>query len=151
VNRRCAIAGSYAWFEGGSLPDAIPARNFLLPQLANLTYKGAMSDPVQIGERIRTARNERGWTQEQLAEAVGVSRSAVAQWETGRAGQLTGNLARIAEVLAVGIEHLTHGRDKRSGVHAGSGDESALLRLYRECTPDDRQLLLRTARRLARR
>ena len=30
------------------------------------------------------------------------------------------------------------------------GDELAMLRLYRECTPEDRQLLLRTARRLAR-
>jgi hypothetical protein len=30
------------------------------------------------------------------------------------------------------------------------GDELALLRLYRECEPEDRQMLLRTARRLAR-
>ena len=126
-------------------------REILLPWLAKLTYKSDMSDPVQIGERIRAARQERGWTQEQLAEAVGVSRSAVAQWETGRAGQLTGNLSRIAEVLSVGIEHLTHGRDKRAPAQAGTGDELALLRLYRECSPEDRQLLLRTARRLARR
>jgi transcriptional regulator with XRE-family HTH domain len=110
-----------------------------------------MSDPVHIGERIRAARQERGWTQEQLAEAVGVSRSAVAQWETGRAGQLTGNLSRIAEVLSVGIEHLTHGREKRANMQAGTGDELALLRLYRECALEDRQLLLRTARRLAKR
>ncbi|MGA3398754.1 MAG: helix-turn-helix transcriptional regulator [Acetobacteraceae bacterium] len=126
-------------------------RAILLPWLAELTYKGGMSDPVQIGERIRAARQERGWTQEQLAEAVGVSRSAVAQWETGRAGQLTGNLSRIAEVLSVGIEHLTHGREKRANMQAGTGDELALLRLYRECAPEDRQLLLRTARRLAKR
>jgi transcriptional regulator with XRE-family HTH domain len=122
-----------------------------LSWLAELTYNSDMSDPVQIGERIRAARQERGWTQEQLAEAVGVSRSAVAQWETGRAGQLTGNLSRIAEVLSVGIEHLTHGREKRANLQAGSGDELALLRLYRECPPEDRQLLLRTARRLAKR
>ena len=89
-------------------------------------------------------------TQEQLAEAVGVSRSAVAQWETGRAGQLTGNLARIAETLGVGLEHLTLGRDKHTAGQASRGDEMALLRLYRECRPEDRQLLLRTARRLAR-
>lgn len=90
-------------------------------------------------------------TQEQLAEDVGVSRSAVAQWETGRAGQLTGNLARIADVLGIGIEQLTHGRTKRPAGPPGSGDEMALLRLYRECRSEDRQLLLRTARRLARR
>lgn len=122
-----------------------------LPWLAELTYTCRMSDPVHIGERIRAARQDRGWTQEQLAEAVGVSRSAVAQWETGRAGQLTGNLSRIAEVLSVGIEHLTHGREKRANLQAGTGDELALLRLYRECAPEDRQLLLRTARRLAKR
>jgi transcriptional regulator with XRE-family HTH domain len=110
-----------------------------------------MSDPVQIGSRIRDARQEKGWTQERLAESVGVSRSAVAQWETGRAGQLTGHLSRIAEVLDVGIEHLTHGRNKRTSSHVGSGDELAVLRLYREMPPEDRQLLLRTARRLARR
>ena len=110
-----------------------------------------MSDPVQIGARIRDARQDKGWTQDRLAEAVGVSRSAVAQWETGRAGQLTGNLSRIAEVLNVGIEHLTHGRNKRAPGQTASGDELALLRLYRECTPQDRQLLLQTARRLAKR
>ena len=75
----------------------------------------------------------------------------MAQWETGRAGQLTGHLSRIAEVLDVGIEHLTHGRNKRASAHAGTGDELALLRLYREAAPEDRQLLLRTARRLVRR
>jgi len=110
-----------------------------------------MSDPVQIGARIRDARQDKGWTQERLAESVGVSRSAVAQWETGRAGQLTGHLSRIAEVLDVGIEHLTHGRTRRGPSHTGSGDELAVLRIYRELPPDDRQLLLRTARRLARR
>jgi transcriptional regulator with XRE-family HTH domain len=108
-----------------------------------------MSDPVQIGSRIRNVRRERGWTQDQLANAVGVSRSAVAQWETGRAGQVTGNLTRIAATLEVGVEYLMYGDDKRAASEVQQGDELALLRLYRECSPEDRQLLLRTARRLA--
>ncbi|MDR3537359.1 MAG: helix-turn-helix transcriptional regulator [Acetobacteraceae bacterium] len=108
-----------------------------------------MSDPAQIGARIRDVRREKGMTQDQLATAIGVSRSAVAQWETGRAGQITGNLTRIASTLDVGVEYLMYGEDKRSPSHVGSGDELALLRLYRECSPEDRQLLLRTARRLA--
>jgi transcriptional regulator with XRE-family HTH domain len=108
-----------------------------------------MSDPVQIGTRIRKVRRERGWTQDQLANAVGVSRSAVAQWETGRAGQVTGNLTRIAATLEVGVEYLMYGDDKRAPSEVRQGDELALLRLYRECSPEDRQLVLRTARRLA--
>jgi transcriptional regulator with XRE-family HTH domain len=110
-----------------------------------------MTTPQQIGTRIRLVRREKGWTQDQLAAAIGVSRSAVAQWETGRAGQITGNLTRIATILDVGVEYLMHGEDKRAPMHAGSGDELALLRLYRACLPEDRQLLLRTAHRLARR
>ena len=107
-----------------------------------------MSNPIDMGIRIRDVRRERGWTQDQLAHAVGVSRSAVAQWETGRAGQVTSNLTRIAEVLEVGVEDLMYGNDKRTPAAARLGDELALLRLYRECSAEDRQLLLRTARRL---
>jgi transcriptional regulator with XRE-family HTH domain len=109
-----------------------------------------VTHPHDIGARIRSAREEQGWTQDQLAEAVGVSRSAVAQWETGRAGQVTTNLTRVAAALGVGVEYLMHGTDARAAGRAYSGDELAMLRLYRECTADDRQLLLRTARRLVK-
>jgi transcriptional regulator with XRE-family HTH domain len=109
-----------------------------------------MSTPLDIGRRVRAARQDRGLTQNELASQVGVSRSAVAQWETGRAGQVTGNLSRIASVLEVNVEYLMYGDDKRAVGEVRQGDELALLRLYRECQPDDRQMLLRTARRLAR-
>lgn len=110
-----------------------------------------MTTSSDIGSRIRTARRERGLTQDEMAAQVGVSRSAVAQWETGRTGQVTGNLSRIAETLEVSVEYLMHGNDKRAPGEVGKGDELALLRLYRECDPEDRQMLLRTARRLAKR
>ena len=109
-----------------------------------------MSTPLDIGRRVRAARQDRGLTQNELASQVGVSRSAVAQWETGRAGQVTGNLSRIASVLEVNVEYLMYGDDKRAVGEVRQGDELALLRLYRECQPEDRQMLLRTARRLAR-
>jgi transcriptional regulator with XRE-family HTH domain len=109
-----------------------------------------MQQLEQIGARIAEARRARGWTQGELATQVGVSRSAVAQWETGRAGQVTANLARIAAVLDVGIEHLMHGPDKRLTAHAVNAEETAMLRMFRACGADDRQILLRTARRLAR-
>ncbi len=102
------------------------------------------------GARLRAARLERGLTQDALAAELGVSRSAVAQWETDRAGQIRGNLLRIAEVLGVSLEYLLHGDDKRAPAQAATGDELALLRLYRELSPEDRAMLLTTARRLAR-
>lgn len=106
-------------------------------------------ETVTVGTRIRAARRARGWTQDALALAVGVSRSAVAQWETDRAGQVRGNLARIAEVLGMPVAALLGG-ESGPETESQSGDELALLRLYRACNPEDRSLLLRTAHRLAR-
>ena len=70
-----------------------------------------MEQHSEIGQRIQAARRERGLTQDALAAAVGVSRSAVAQWETGRSGQLTTHLAAIARALGVGVEFLMQGSD----------------------------------------
>ncbi len=103
-------------------------------------------DPGSVGSRIRARRVARGMTQDQLAAACEVSRSAVAQWETDRAGQLRGNISRIAAALDISVEHLLHGDRLESGM---TGDEMALLRLYRACDGEDRAFLLRTARKLA--
>ncbi len=103
-----------------------------------------------VGARIRAARLAQNMTQADLAEAVGVSRSAVAQWETERSGQVRGNLTRIASVLLVSVEHLLSGRASGAPVGPETATELALLRLYRTCTDDDRAFLLRTATRLAR-
>ncbi len=107
------------------------------------------AESESVGTRIRLLRRERGMTQDDLAVATGVSRSAVAQWETDRAGQVRGNLSRIADVLNISVEVLLHGGASRAPALAASGDELALLRLYRECEPDDQAFLLRTARKLA--
>jgi transcriptional regulator with XRE-family HTH domain len=101
-----------------------------------------------VALRIRDARVAKGWSQSELAEAVGVSRSAVAQWETARAGQISINLGRIARALGVGVEWLLHGSALAAADSPLVGDELALLRLYRACSPADRQVLLRLARRL---
>lgn len=38
---------------------------------------------MKMGEYIKQLRIERGWTQEELGEKVGVNRAAVNKWETG--------------------------------------------------------------------
>ncbi len=102
----------------------------------------------EIALRIRDARVAKGWSQSELAAAVGVSRSAVAQWETARAGQVIVNLGRVARALGVGVEWLLHGSALAAADSPLVGDELAVLRLYRACSPADRQVLLRLARRL---
>ncbi len=105
------------------------------------------TDPM-VGTRIRDARRAAGFTQARLADLVGVSRSAVAQWETGRTGQVGATLTRIADVLGVSAGILLEGTRSDSAV--SDTNELALVRLFRNCTTEDRDFLLRTAVRLAR-
>ncbi len=105
-----------------------------------------------LGRRIRSERERLGMTQAQLAAEIGVSRSAVAQWETGRSGQVGGNLARVAEALGMEVGSLLLGRVSDPGSrHLAenlTGNERALVELYRALQGDDQGLLLRFAHRL---
>src|SRR5690349_5943250 len=57
----------------------------------------------RLGTAIRTARNARGWTIQQAAQAARLSSSAVARLEGGRPGGLLTYL-RLAEVLGLRLE-----------------------------------------------
>lgn len=107
------------------------------------------SPAITIGGRIRTLRRARGLTQDTLAHSTGVSRSAVAQWETGRAGQMAGKLRRIAEALGVSVSMLKEGWEGLATDSVLSAEEMLLLRLFRRCPPDDRTVLMHVAQKLA--
>ena len=115
--------------------------------LVALAHCCPMLEDSTVGARIRALRRSRGLTQDELAVACQVSRSAVAQWETDRAGQLSGNITRIAAALDASVEHLLQGNQPVPGA---TGDVLAMLRLYQACDPEDRAFLLRTAHKLAR-
>lgn len=63
--------------------------------------------------RVRLARRHAGLTQSQLAQAVGVQRSAVSHWESAQ-GRNPGlaNLRQVALVTCVQFEWLASGRGK---------------------------------------
>ncbi len=107
------------------------------------------SPAVTIGSRIRTLRRARGLTQDTLAVSTGVSRSAVAQWETGRAGQMGSKLRRIAEALGVSVSMLKEGWEGLATDSVLSAEEISLLRMFRRCPAEDRTVLLHVAQKLA--
>lgn len=55
---------------------------------------------MSVGDLIKKTRLEKGMTQEELAEKVGVKKSAVAKWENGRVSEIKrSNLHRLSEAL----------------------------------------------------
>lgn len=59
-------------------------------------------DRVTFGDDIRAARDQRGWTQEELAQKAGVSRPTIARVERGD-DVSTANLAKVADALGLQI------------------------------------------------
>lgn len=56
---------------------------------------------MTLGQQIASARREKGMTQEMLAEKLGVTRRAVARWETGKALPGTANQFMLRELLGI--------------------------------------------------
>ena len=59
---------------------------------------------MTLGQQITSARKEKGMTQEMLAEQLGVTRQAVARWETGKALPGTANLFMLRQLLGIPLE-----------------------------------------------
>lgn len=64
-----------------------------------------------IGEQIKKYRTEKGITQEQLGQLVGVTTQAVSRWECGGTPDAE-LLPRLSEVLDVSIDALFGGKDQ---------------------------------------
>lgn len=59
-----------------------------------------------LGERIRELRKAKGYTQEQLAELVGVEPRHISRVEGGYSSPSIDRLAKVSEVLGVPIKDL---------------------------------------------
>lgn len=67
---------------------------------------------MNLNERIYELRREREWTQEQLAQKLGVSYQAVSKWENAQACPDISLLPAIADLFEVSIDSL-FGREKQ--------------------------------------
>lgn len=66
----------------------------------------------EFGRRLRTLREQRGWSQEQLAAESGLDRSYVGSVERGERNISIENIAKFAAALRVDLKALvdfTHG------------------------------------------
>lgn len=61
-----------------------------------------MTDPrKRFGEKVRAVRKERGWSQEELADACVLDRTYIGGIERGERNVSIMNIAKIAQALGV--------------------------------------------------
>ncbi|RLV55073.1 XRE family transcriptional regulator [Aeromicrobium phragmitis] len=83
---------------------------------------------VVVGERVRRARIERGWTLDQLAEAGGVSRRMVVNVEQGAVNPSVGTLLRLSDALGIGLPALVEPPEPRTIKVTRAGGGAVLWR-----------------------
>ena len=61
---------------------------------------------VEIAQRLAAMRREKGYSQEELANRLGLSRQAVSKWERAESSPDTGNLIALADLYGVTLDEL---------------------------------------------
>ena len=61
-----------------------------------------------LAVKIIDLRKKDVWSQEELAEKLGVSRQAVSKWENGPSAPSTSNLCALAKLYGIPVEELLH-------------------------------------------
>ncbi len=69
---------------------------------------------MTFGEKLKEARKEAGLSQEQFAQKLSVSRSAVAKWESDKGMPDINNLKAIAQLLNISVDYLLDEDEKLS-------------------------------------
>lgn len=64
---------------------------------------------IRFGDRVRTLRQERGWSQEGFAAECGLDRTYIGGIERGERNLALRNIERIAKTLKVSLAELMKG------------------------------------------
>jgi len=102
-----------------------------------------------IGRRIATLRQQRGYTQERLAERIGIEPVTLSRLETGHRAVSITSASRMADALGVGLGDLLD--VQRPLPESEQPPEAAeLVREFTGLSAPRRDLVLRLVRELAR-
>lgn len=82
---------------------------------------------MEFHEKLAELRKSKGMTQEELAQALYVSRTAVSKWESGRGYPSIDSLKEISRFFAVTIDELICPREM---ITAAEDDKKALIGRY---------------------
>lgn len=75
-----------------------------------------MGAEVEFGEKVKQVREERGMTQQTLAEKLYVTRQAVSRWECGARHPDLLTAKKIARILDVTLDELLSGEELRENI-----------------------------------
>lgn len=94
-----------------------------------------------IGERLKKARIEKGYTQEKLAEMINVSVAYLSRIETGATHINLKRLNQLCGIFGVTESYILDGVSNNSSLYLNN----ELASILKDCTPDKKELIYQIA------
>lgn len=109
---------------------------------------------MNVGDYIKKLRTEKGLTQEELGEMLGVKRAAVNKWESGMVQNLKRTtMQKLAVIFNVnpatfidGSESFESETEKKPPLKLPNAYEQELIKIYRNVNQDGQDYIMQTAR-----
>ena len=98
-----------------------------------------MIDKQRIGAQLKDLRQKRGWTQEQVAEMVGLNRSTIANIELGKRSLTLETLRRFCDAFNINISYFAIESDADDVLDA----MERIRTVFRSVSDSEREQILR--------
>ena len=100
-----------------------------------------MDKRYAIGNFICELRQEKGFTQKELGELMGVTNKAVSKWENGASLPRAEELSKLSVILGCTMDELLNGRRLEDGDRTGEHNETEPISEPRELTEEEKRLI----------
>ncbi len=87
---------------------------------------------MDFGTRLKTIRSDKGLSQEQLAEAIGVSRQAITKWETNRGMPDIQNMIILSDFFKLTLDEFILQKEERQQVLSNNFESETIYDI--ECS-----------------
>ncbi len=107
-----------------------------------------------INEKIKLLREQKGWTQIELADKLGVSKSSVSQWESGMKEPRMGMIQKIADIFGVTKSYIIEDGENFQSydpdaleiaeelAQSGYGELNILFKKIKDASPEDKKKMI---------
>lgn len=91
---------------------------------------------MEVASRLVKLRKEKGLSQEELADKLGISRQAVSKWERAEASPDTDNLICLAKLYGISLDELLNTEDSEEEIKAEQVKKDDSINVNQEVVDD---------------
>lgn len=75
-----------------------------------------MNNLMELPKRLQTLREKNNFSQEKLAEELGISRQAISKWENGQSKPDIENIVKLSDLYMISTDKILKGVDLPSSI-----------------------------------